>query len=108
MSDTEVLKTTSTDVLPTEVHGFTVKVGVGPYPPDVALSHRQAMYAELIPETEKAKAAMKFAGRERILGMAPLTRRAAKEIHEDPTGWLAEIVSRRALQEAAKLANLTV
>jgi hypothetical protein len=101
----EVVKATLTPVIPAELHGFTVTVGIGPYPPGQPQPGREAVYAELLPMSEKARRALKYIGRERILGMVPLTVEAAGECKANPQGQLAEIVARRAVAEASRLAR---
>lgn len=105
MAEIEVAKTVSRDVVPAEVHGFSVKVGIGPYPPDQERSHRKAVYAELRPKSRLAFTAMRAKNRERILGMAPLMPAAAREIEADPEGELAEITALDALRQASALAR---
>lgn len=102
----EVLKSTLTPVIPAELHGFTVTVGIGPYPPGQPQPGREAAYAELLPLSEKAHHALRHIGKKRILGMVPLTVEAANECKTNPQGQLAEIVSRRAVAEASRLARV--
>lgn len=101
----EILKTVSRDVVPAEVHGFAVTVGVGPYPPDARQSHRKALYAELVPASRKAKRRMRAKNRERILGMVPLTPTGAGIITAHPQGPEAEQAALRALVQASRLAR---
>lgn len=101
----EILKTISRDVIPAEVHGFTVKVGLGPYPPDAGHTHRKALYAELRPASRKAHRRMKRMNRERILGMVPLTQTGAGIITAHPQGPEAEQAALRALVQASRLAR---
>lgn len=93
-------------VIPAEVHGFAVRVGIGPYPADQPRSHRRAVYAELIPNTPRTIERMRRAGRDRILGTVPLTAHGAKVVTDDPHGRPAELIARRALAEASRLARL--
>lgn len=108
MTGPQVVKTTSAPVIPAELHGFTVTVGVGVYPPDQPASHRKAMYAELIPVSAKARKALASINRERILGISPLTAHAAREIAQDPGGRLAEEVGTETLAHASRLARRAV
>jgi hypothetical protein len=102
------LGTTVEPVIPTELHGFTVKVGLAPYPPDAKNAHRKAIYAELRPTSRKAKRAMRRMNRERILGWVPLTKTGAGVISAHPNGPEAELAARDALQQASKLARQLV
>lgn len=104
MSDSEVVKLQIQPTIPAELHGFSVTVGLGPYPPDEPMSHRRAVYAELLPISQKARRALRRMNRERILSMTPLTAEAAEQIALDPGGSMAERASRDTLAEAAKLA----
>ena len=91
------------DVIPAEVHGCRVKVGVGPYPPDQPRAWQKAMYAELVPISRKATDAFRHMNRKRVLGMVPLTPEGAEAIGLEPNGRLAEKVALDALREASKL-----
>lgn len=106
MTDTgsEVVKVTATPIIPTDLHGFTVTVGLGPYPPGDPCPGQHAVYAELIPMTQQALMAMQHIGRQRILGMVPITPEAAADVKADPGGRLAEELATVALGQAAKLA----
>lgn len=108
MTDTQIVKTTSAPVIPAELHGFTATVGLGVYPPDQPASHRKAMYAELVPVSPEARAALASINRERILGISPLTASAAREIARDPGGRLAEEVGTETLAHASRLARRAV
>jgi len=92
-------------VIPPEVHGFTVKVGVGTYPPGAERSHRRAMYAELRPSSDRTRERLRRMGRERILGMVPLQSDAVRDILAHRDGQLAEMAATDALREASKLAR---
>lgn len=94
------------DVIPAEVHGFAVRVGIGPYPADQPRSHRRAVYAELTPISPRTIERMRRAGRERIIGTVPLTAHGARLVTDDPHGRPAELIARRALAEASRLARL--
>lgn len=104
---TEVVKVTATPVIPADLHGFTVTVGIGPYPPGDPKPDQRAVYAELIPMTQRALDTMHYMGRSRILGMVPLTPEGATEILADPGGRQAEEAATLALREASKLARTT-
>ena len=109
MSDgAEILKVSSSPVIPAEVHGFAVRVGVGPYPENAPGSHRRAMYAELLPVSLKARTAMAYMGRVRILATTPLTPQAASAIAADPDSRLAEMVATATLANASRLAREAV
>jgi hypothetical protein len=105
MSDTgaDVLKTLLTPVIPEEAQGFSVRVGVGPYPPDKPRSRQRAVYAELTPQSAHAKALLAAKNRVRVLGMVPLTAAGAEAMAAEPGGPEAERASRIALQEALRL-----
>lgn len=106
MSDgSQVVKVTATPIVPDELHGFSVTVGVGPYPPQQPRPGEHAVYAELIPMTQKALTAMHHIGRQRILGMVPITPEAATDVKAEPGGQLAEMLATQALAAAAQLAR---
>lgn len=105
MSGSQVVKATTVPVVPAELHGFSLTVGLGPYPPDAPRSHRKAMYAELLPITTHARAVLDRMGRERILAISPLTPQAAEAIRREPQGRLAEIVATQTLRLASGLAK---
>lgn len=109
MSDTgsEVIKVTATPVIPEELHGFTVTVGLGPYPPGDPKPGQHAVYAELVPMTQQALDAMHYIGKSRILGWVPLTPEGAAEIAADPQGAQAEHAATLALRAAAQHAKRT-
>lgn len=92
-------------VLPTELHGFSVKVGVGSYPPDQPHSHRRAMYAELAPVRPEIRERMRRAGKARILAYIPLTIDGARSIESEPNSRLAEAVAKEAIAKASQLAR---
>jgi hypothetical protein len=94
-----------TDLIPAELHGCRVTVGVGPYPPDGGHTQQKAMYAELVPITPVAQKRLKSMNRKRILGMVPLTTEGAGLIQADPQGPVAEQAATAALFEASKLAK---
>jgi hypothetical protein len=105
MSDTgaEVLKSLLTPVIPDQVQGFAVRVGVGPYPPDKPRSRQKAVYAELTPVSAHAHAIVAAKGRKRVLGMVPLTEAGADALAAEPGGREAERAARIALTEAVRL-----
>ena len=105
MTDTgaEVLKTRLTPVIPDEADGFTVRVGIGPYPPDRPRSRKRAVYAELTPRSAHAKGLMLAVNRDRVLGMVPLTASGAIELAAEPGGVAAERAATLALREALRL-----
>ncbi len=106
MSDgSEVVRVTSTDVIPAEVHGFAVRLGLGPYPPDAPHSHRRALYAELTPISTRAQVAMRHTGKVRILATTPLTPEAAAAVQADPNSQLAERLATETLANASRLAR---
>lgn len=106
MSDhVEVVKSKLSPVLPAELHGFSVTVGLGVYPADQPASHRRAVYAELWPITAANQEKLRRINRQRILATVPLTAHAAAVIKNDPDGELAEQVGLRAVAEAARLAK---
>ena len=109
MSDgTQILRVSSADVIPAEVHGFAVRVGLGPYPEDAPLSHRKAMYAELRPLSVKARAALVHKNKERILATTPLTPAAASAVQADPQSRLAELLATETLKNASRLARKAI
>lgn len=93
------------DLIPAEVHGFAVRVGIGPYPPDSPNTHRRAMYAELTPISSLARDRMRRQGRAKILATSPLTQQAAAQVAADPQGKLAEMVGIQTLAQASRLAR---
>lgn len=105
MTDTgsEVLKSLLTPVIPEHVHGFAVRVGIGPYPPDRPRSRQKAVYAELTPVSAHAHAIVSAKGRKRVLGMVPLTPAGAEAMAAEPGGPMAERASQIALAEAVRL-----
>jgi hypothetical protein len=105
MADAELIASTTSPIFPAELHGFAVRVGIGPNPPDSPRSHRKAMYAELLPVSARARQVTERLGRDRILAMAPLTMEAAREIASDLDGQLAEQVGTHTLRLAAQLAK---
>jgi hypothetical protein len=100
-----VAEVTVTEVIPAELHGCRVTVGVGPYPPDGGHTVQKAMYAELVPTTVTAQRRLKQMNRQRILGMVPLSPEGAALIESDPQGKEAEHAALVALREASKLAK---
>ncbi len=104
----EIRRVTCTDVIPAEVHGFAVRVGVGPYPEDAPGSHRRAMYAELLPVSVEARTALAYKGRARILATTPLTPGAALAIEADPSSRLAELLATETLANASRLARKAI
>lgn len=101
----EIGGVTVTPVIPAEVHGFSVQVGLGPYPPDAANSHRKAMYAVLRPNTPKTRKRLRDMNREKLLGIVPLIQGAADAIARDPNGKLAEEVATVAIKVTLPLAK---
>ena len=95
-----VITSIAQPTIPTIVHGFSVRVGIGIYPPDAPNSHRRAVYADLMPITPEAHALCQRLGRERVLGMVPLTPHGRDLIETDPGGDVAERTARDALQAA--------
>lgn len=93
------------DVIPAEMHGFAVRVGIGPYPPDSPNTHRRAMYAELLPISPLAMLRMRRAGHAKILAVSPLTQEAAADIAAEPDGRLAELVGTQTLALASRKAR---
>lgn len=91
--------------IPTEVHGFEVQIGVGPYPADAPESHRRAVYAILRPCTDHTRAKMRQAGHRFILGQVPLRKDAARIIMGDGNSREAERAMKDALRVAARLAK---
>lgn len=109
MSDgTEILRVSSSPVIPAEVHGFAVRVGIGPYPEDSPRSHRRAVYAELLPVSVEARTAMAYKGRTRILATTPLTPDAAAAVQADPDSRLAELLATETLKNASRLARRAI
>lgn len=105
MSDdgSEVVRSVLADVIPAEADGFSVKVGIGPYPPNKPRSPQRAVYAVLTPQSAHARGLMAVKNRERVLGMVPLTKRGAAEILAEPAGASAERAASNALREALRL-----
>lgn len=101
----EVVGTRVRDVVPDELHGFKVTVGLGPYPPESERSHRRAMYARLTPCTPHTEHIMKRLGRKEIVGHVPLTAAGAADAQLNPQGETAEQAALLALAPAAKLAH---
>jgi hypothetical protein len=99
----DILGSSLSDVVPDEVDGFAVKVGIGPFPPDRSVSDRSAVYAELTPRSSRAHALMRSKSRERVLGMVEVTPEAAAEMRADPGGLTAERASVVALAQAVRL-----
>lgn len=101
------IRTASNDAIPKELHGFKVTLGMGPYPYGARDSHRRAVYAELTPEDAKTKRLMRNAGKEKILGIVPITPEAATELRLAPQGQskLAEELCTAALEQAIQLAR---
>lgn len=94
---------TIADVLPTEVHGFSVTFAIGPYPADAPHSHRRALYATLKPQSEKARLALRYVGRDAIEGHVPLTPEGVLDIEADEK--VREHACRMALAPALELAR---
>lgn len=92
----------SKPTIPTSLHGFSIRVGIGIYPPDAPNSHRRAVYADLLPVSPDAQRLCKSMNRERVLGMVPLTPGGAELIASDPGGPVAERAARDALQAAVR------
>lgn len=101
------IRTASKDAIPKELHGFKVTLGMGPYPYGAEHSHRRAVYAELTPEDPKTRKMMRNAGKEKILGIVPITPEAATELRLAPAGQskLAEELCTKALEQAILLAR---
>lgn len=105
MDGSQVVKLTSTDIIPAEVHGFAVRLGIGPYPQDAPRSHRRALYAELTPVSSEARTAMAYKGRARILATTPLTPEAAAAVQAYPNSQLSERLATATLANASRLAR---
>lgn len=100
------IQTRVTDAAPKELHGFKVTLGLAPYPPGAGRqAPERAVYAELVPEHPDVVKRMRANGKERIMGIVRVTPQAATELRLNPRGQLAEVLSRRALAEASKLAR---
>lgn len=90
----------------TELHGFRVELGIGPYPPDAPLSHRKAIYAWLTPATVENARKMRRQGKTAIQAFAELSQELAKAIEEDPLCIEADAAAAAVLKKAAPLAKL--
>lgn len=99
----QVLRTLLEPVIPAEAQGFTVRVGIGPYPPGRQRSNQRAVYAELTPASEHARSIMAAKNRHRVLGIVPLTPEGAEQIALAPGSPQAEHASTLALREALRL-----
>ena len=109
MSDgTQILRITSEDIIPAEVHGFAVRLGIGPYPENQPRSHRRALYAELTPISIKAQAAMRYVGKTRILATTPLTPEAVADVQANPSSHLSERLAVETLTNASRLAQQAI
>lgn len=107
LSETEasgvgVIRSISKPTIPTTVQGFSVRVGTGIYPPDAPNSHRRAVYADLMPVSPEAQALCRKMGRERVLGIVPLTPDGFKIIADDPGGDVSEKAALDALRAAVR------
>lgn len=91
------------DALPTEKHGFSIDFRLGPYPIDAPRSQRRAMYVFLKPISQKAQKAMKWIGRDQIIGSVPLTEQGALDVMADDR--VKEGVCRMVLGPALELAK---
>lgn len=92
---------------PTEVHGFTIEMGVGDFPPGANRpTGRFAFYAWLSPATPENRAKMKRAGKANIQAYVEITPLAAKAIREDPMSIVAEKTAVAVLAQASRLAKI--
>lgn len=93
--------------IPTELHGFRVELGVGPYPPDQPRSDNRAMYAKLHPVDDKVVERMRHMGRTMVVAALPIDPQLANRIlagDQQATEYCGTV----ALMEASRLAKETV
>lgn len=90
-------------LVPTEIHGFRVEMGVGVHP---TKPRTEAMNVWLTPATPENARKMRAAGKSAIQGCAELSPDLALLIKTDPLGPEAEAAAVAALAECAKYARI--
>lgn len=95
-----VLLQKSEPVIPQTWRGFSVKVGLGSYPPNTAGSHRKAMYVKLYPIEPLPRQICSSLAADFILGGVPLTEEGRILIEAEPEGRDAEEAMKLALGAA--------
>lgn len=90
--------------IPTELHGFRVEIGIGPYPPHLEHSGQKAVYAKLHPQSPEIRERMAHRGRTMLVGALPVSPEMVTLINsgvEEAT----EYCALQALREASRLAK---
>lgn len=100
-----VLLAKADPVVPESWRGFTVKAGLGSYPPNVAGSNRKAMYVKLHPIEPLPRQICSSLATDFVLGCVPLSEEGRIIIESNPAGAEAEEAIKLALGAAQAQAS---
>lgn len=103
--ETETYGLAATDAIPATVHGFRVKMHLGPHPQPTR-RYPVAFFVRLIPDDADIAAKMWRAGKQEISAITPLSKPGARLIRSHPNGQLSENVAKVTLAEASRLARI--
>jgi hypothetical protein len=93
------------DAIPTETHGFSVSMELGPYPLGSHDSHRTALYCWMRPITQANIAKLQWKNSSAIVGTLPLTAEQVVDIQQDPNSPKVEPLHVAAYRVALKQAK---
>lgn len=105
----EIIGTETEQLIPTEIHGFTVRMELGPYPLNAEHTHRKALYAVFTPATYSNIEKLRYVNAREIRGMLPLTAEQTTDLLTDPNQPRCEhlhaIAFQKGLERAREVAS---